>query len=105
MKNKDFLSKLEFRIPEKTRVSEIKDEDIAILYYQAENVLLLANLCLESKLGMMQAKKTLSFEQLRALLMNNGTPCIQKKAFLRCLFQVILVFIMLVDSFVIDIHH
>jgi len=88
MKNKGFLHIIDFRIPEKMRASDIKDEDIMLLNYQVENMLLLGNLALDTRLGITQAKKTLSFDQIKSVLVGNSTPFIQKKAFLRCLFQV-----------------
>lgn len=90
MTNKNFLSVLTFRpfLQSQSKNAELKDEELAELRYQSECMLLLANLTLETQLGMVQAKKTLSYDQIKSLLINNLTPYVQKRSFLRCLFQV-----------------
>ncbi len=89
MKNKGFLSIIDWKVPDKPRLNaEVRDEDMAMLNYQVENMLLLGNLALDTRLGIIQAKKTLSYDQIKAVLVGNSTPFLQKKAFLRCLFQV-----------------
>ena len=88
MTNKNFLSVLNFRPFSKSKNADLKDEELAELRYQSECMLLLANLTLETQLGIVQAKKTLSYDQIKSLLINNLTPYVQKRSFLRCLFQV-----------------
>ena len=76
------------RISDKQRLSEIYDTDVVKLHYQAENALLLANLAIDTKLGISQAKKIVTYDFIKSLLTNSSTPYMQKRAFLKCLYQV-----------------
>ena len=86
--------------------SDKESTEIAHINFQAEVYLLLANLCLNSKLTMMQAKKVLSLDQCKNRLSSESenTPFIIKKGLLRCLFQVCHTLSECTYDAVIDIH-
>lgn len=62
--------------------------EITDLKFQAEMLLLLANLTLESKFGIMQTKRIMAYDQYKAKLSDNSMPFLLKRSYLRCIFQV-----------------
>lgn len=68
-----------------------KPEKIEKLVLHLNVINLFGNLCKNFKMGTLQMQKVLVYEQMKNLLMDNNTPFLFKKTYLKALFQIYIV--------------
>lgn len=71
------------------RGEKMKSEKVTQIKFRVDFFVLFANLAYESKIGVLQAKKILGYDQFKHCLMEPTTPFLLKKPYLRSLFHVI----------------